>query len=283
VQIPTGLGKTAMVILGWLWRRFHGREEVRAGTPRRLIYCLPMRVLVEQTRENAQQWVEKLFNSGELPEQVPVYVLMGGEDDCEWDLHPEQAAILIGTQDMLLSRALNRGYAASRARWPMQFGLLNTDCLWIFDEIQLMGSGLATTAQLEAFRHLLGRKDGHGCKSVWMSATMQTDWLKTVDFDPFSLPLLELNENDNGIEEVRRRTNAKKPLVRPRAKMGETDTVAADIVKVHMGNGGRTLVVINTVRRACEVFDAIEKLIGSPDPKKEKQKKQNEVLIPKSW
>jgi hypothetical protein len=32
---------------------------------------------------------------------------MGGEDAGEWDTYPEEKAILIGTQDMLLSRALN--------------------------------------------------------------------------------------------------------------------------------------------------------------------------------
>ena len=41
---------------------------------------------------------------------------------------PKRPAILIGTQDMLLSRALNRGYGMSRYRWPMHFGLLNNDC-----------------------------------------------------------------------------------------------------------------------------------------------------------
>ena len=55
---------------------------------------------------------------------------MGGEDSGEWDIHPEREAILIGTQDMLLSRALNRGYGMSRYRWPMHFGLLNNDALW---------------------------------------------------------------------------------------------------------------------------------------------------------
>ncbi len=64
--------------------------------------------------------------------------------------------MLIGTQDMLLSRALNRGYALGRARWPLPYGLLNNDCLWVFDEVQLMGSGLATTAQLAAFRAKFG-------------------------------------------------------------------------------------------------------------------------------
>jgi len=47
LDIPTGLGKTAAAILAWVWRRrFDPREAVRATTPRRLVYCLPMRVLV---------------------------------------------------------------------------------------------------------------------------------------------------------------------------------------------------------------------------------------------
>jgi hypothetical protein len=75
---------------------------------------------------------------------------MGGADDGEWDQHPERDAILIGTQDMLLSRVLNRGYGMSRYRWPVHFGLLSNDCLWVMDEVQNMGSGLVTTAQLAA-------------------------------------------------------------------------------------------------------------------------------------
>jgi len=54
IDIPTGAGKTAAVVLAWLWRRRFAAEEVRKATPRRLVYCLPMRVLVEQTRENAK-------------------------------------------------------------------------------------------------------------------------------------------------------------------------------------------------------------------------------------
>ncbi len=36
---------------------------------------------------------------------------------------------------MLLSRALNRGYATGRARWPLEFGLLSHDALWILDGV----------------------------------------------------------------------------------------------------------------------------------------------------
>jgi CRISPR-associated endonuclease/helicase Cas3 len=46
IRIPTGFGKTAGVTLAWLWNRVHRRNN---AWPRSLIYCLPMRALVEQT------------------------------------------------------------------------------------------------------------------------------------------------------------------------------------------------------------------------------------------
>lgn len=298
VRVPTGLGKTAMVVVGWLWRRFDGNEEQRSATPRRLVYCLPMRVLVEQTAKNASAWIQALRAKDRLPADVPVHVLMGGEDEDDWDLHPERDAILIGTQDMLLSRALNRGYAASRSRWPLQFGLLHTDCLWVFDEIQLMGSGLATTAQMEAFRKLLPfpesqlAKDNHGCRSVWMSATMQKDWLGTVDFKPFLKEAPELAFEyeqeikkpglDKGVRAtLKNRWTAEKPLEKTAATMGEPSKLAAEILGKHReachdaGNGTRTIAVVNTVRRACELYESLRDEIGGDSKKRRKSKKKS--------
>src|SRR5260370_19028408 len=170
VNAPTGSGKTATAILGWLWRR-HSNPI----TPRRLIYCLPMRVLVEQTRDEAHKW---LSNIG-LSKAVGIHVLMGGEEKEDWDLDPEKPAILIGTQDMLLSRALNRGYGMGRFRWPMHFALVNNDCLWVLDEIQLMGVGLAPSTQLQAFRDSLGTFGA--VKTCWMAARRLPRWLACVE------------------------------------------------------------------------------------------------------
>ncbi len=159
INIPTGLGKTAAVVLAWLWNRVCLQ---RADWPRRLVYCLPMRTLVEQTRDEIVKWITNLLAANEagklslsssaveqlrwLQMHSPI-ILMGGEENDfarrEWDIHPERPAILIGTQDMLLSRALNRGYGMARARWPMHFGLLNNDSLSLLrSERSLSRSGV---------------------------------------------------------------------------------------------------------------------------------------------
>lgn len=272
ITAPTGAGKTAAVMVGWLWRRFHGNSEIKNSTPIRLTYCLPMRVLVEQSLRCAAEWLTKV----DLVDQVGLTQLMGGEDANEWYLHPEKPAIIIGTQDMLLSRAMNRGYGMSRYRWPIDFALLNNDTLWVLDEVQLMGSGLATTAQLQAFRTKF-RTMG-GCKSVWMSATFQKKWLATVDFKSAShnLQELQLSESDKSTPTFEKRLTARKSLARlqivdqPKAgkksskKSAEEEEsekfeeIAKKVQEFHQ-LGSLTLVIMNTVDRAKKLYKMLTK------------------------
>jgi CRISPR-associated endonuclease/helicase Cas3 len=179
--VPTGFGKTAAALSAWLWKLARGD----VGTPRRLVYCLPMRTLVEQTESVAKIWIDVARTA--LGIEVGFDVLMGGRSDGHrglpgWMLNPEHPAILIGTQDMLVSAALMRGYGVTRYRWPVDFALLHNDVLWVFDEVQLTGATLATSAQLEAFRRRFGL--ARDCRTLWMSATLDPAWLKTVDFAP---------------------------------------------------------------------------------------------------
>src|SRR5690606_27199598 len=63
IDIPTGLGKTAGVVLAWLWNRLNERDAdipVCNLWPRRLVYCLPMRTLVEQTEAETTKWLFRL-------------------------------------------------------------------------------------------------------------------------------------------------------------------------------------------------------------------------------
>lgn len=250
INVPTGAGKTAAILGAWIWRRLRAPETVG----RRLVYCLPMRTLVEQTCCVAETAIERLG----LKEQIGIEILMGGDVSKEWDTNPEREHILIGTQDMLLSRALNRGYALSRFRWPVQFGLLNNDCLWVFDEVQLMSDGLATSTQLAAFRERFETfGPGH---SIWMSATLDTEWLKTVDFAACveGLTRLELSDTDKSSETLKKCLRAVKIVERAPEKC-RTPKKLAEYIKENHKAGTKTLVVVNRVARAKETFAALEK------------------------
>ncbi|MDD4126332.1 MAG: CRISPR-associated helicase Cas3' [Methanomicrobium sp.] len=271
IEIPTGLGKTDAIILAWIWRRrFDPRNDVRNSTPRRLFFCLPMRVLVEQTRDKAEKWLDNLSllgtNSASDAGKISVTVLMGGEDRQKWDLYPERDAIIIGTQDMLISRALNRGYGMSRYRWPTHFGLMNNDCLWVMDEIQLMGKSLSTSLQLQAFRKMIGTMNNLPIQSVWMSATLDKNWLKTVDYNPEKEinKVLKLKADDFKEPLVAKRNNAVKKLKKSECDSTKPKELAEEIISKHKA-GTRTLVVVNTVKRATELYEALEK--KKPDSK----------------
>lgn len=269
IRIPTGMGKTLGILGAWSWHRLERADE---RWPRRLVWCLPMRVLVEQTativhdalRLHGRLWDGASSHAG----QVGVHVLMGGADaGGDWDLFPEECAVLIGTQDMLLSRALNRGYASGRARWPLEFGLLSNDALWVMDEVQLMDVGLATSAQLQAFEDENVDK-GRGLRprhSWWMSATLQPDWLRSVDTesqhgawarDPCTVPPAERSDGLGAIP---------KSVVSTKIDAKDAVSFARQVLTAHSallgGEHGRiTLVVCNTVDRASATFDAVRKL-----------------------
>lgn len=264
ISIPTGLGKTAAVILAWLWNRVSWRSP---EWPRRLVYCLPMRTLVEQTAEEARKWIENLKENEHIKGKAPrVVILMGGEDlnkeAKEWDLYPEEDAILIGTQDMLLSRALNRGYGMSRYRWPMHFGLLNNDCLWVLDETQLMGPGLWTSGQLDWMRnHRFGVMKP--CATWWMSATNSPVFLDTPDRrkqNLTTLPVVEVGDDKHALS----RLNPTRPLSfwkGPDAKAKKKgpptpafDEALAAAIHAEHSPGTLSLVVCNSVKAAQQLY-----------------------------
>lgn len=246
LEIPTGCGKTESAIIAWLWQR---RYKEKNKPPRRLVYCVPMRTLVDQTYERVNNWIKHL----EIKD-VTISVLMGGRIENEWIEEPEKDAIIIGTQDMLLSRALNRGYGLRPSRWPIEFGLINNDCLWIIDEVQLMDNGLATSLQLQAFREDM--KTFGNSHTMWMSATINKGQMSTVDY--------KSDRHDHfqeKIPELEKITTAKKALKSLDVKLDESIYNVNDIEKItKLHQNKPMLIIVNNVKRAQELFKEIEKI-----------------------
>ena len=263
IRIPTGFGKTLGVLAAWAWHRVLQGND---GWPRRLVWCLPMRVLVEQTENEVRSALEHLhvlWNGGSHDGKVGVHLLMGGANAGRWHLYPECDAVLIGTQDMLLSRALNRGYGSPRGRWPMEFGLLNHDALWVMDEVQLMDVGLATSGQLQVFREedQADRKLLRPCFTWWMSATLQRTWLEK---SPDTTSLVK-NLGMHRIEPENRTGHLWDDVTKPLEvrEFDKTNALAHVISQRHRDRGcgreGLTLVVLNTVKLAVEIREVLKR------------------------
>lgn len=273
LDIPTGLGKTAAVVLAWLWRRrFDGR--FKNETPRRLVYCLPMRVLVEQTHLSIVDWLTNLGEYAERPGngKVSVHLLMGGENDLKsWADWPEEDMILIGTQDMLLSRALMRGYGMSRYQWPVHFSLLHNDAFWVFDEVQLMGAGLSTSVQFALFQNEFW-KPAMLCHFLWMSATPGEGMFDTRDRRDKSQHELQEDKSSRLALDAPERnelpfTAGKEIEILSKQPKIESPKSKDGLLDFHK-TGQISLLVVNTVRRAQELYKELETAIEKKKTKK---------------
>lgn len=252
INVATGSGKTeAAILCVWLWRRLQDDSE----TPRRLIYCLPRRVLVEQTVDRVKKWLRNLG----LADRIRLSTMIGDNVDRDLTLYPTHECIIIGTQDMLVSGALNRAYGTSPYRWPQVFGLLNNDSLWVLDEVQIMENTLPTSRQMDAFRKRFGTCGPQ--HTIWMSATTNTEWLKTVDSPSEPTSVCRLSETGD-FGALKKSMMAPKTLHKADITMqgtyGPKDVQYLQDLHQH-GNGTTTAIIVNTVKRAQNLYDTLIK------------------------
>jgi CRISPR-associated endonuclease/helicase Cas3 len=247
LTIPTGLGKTDTVLVPYLYA--HATHDPAA--PTRLVIVQPRQNLTVQTAKVARE----RRNAAGLKEQIRVLELMGGSGDNDQTLRPDELAIIIATQDLYFSRALNRGYARRPPRWPIDFALYNQDCLIVLDEIQLMDDALATSTQLAAFRERFGTIGA--APSIWMSATLNPTWLNTVDFRALP-PTIELNDDDRATPLVSKRLHAEKALAKAPIECRTPAGCAATALANHRPRT-RSLIIANTVPRAREIHAVVRK------------------------
>lgn len=255
LQAPTGAGKTAAVVLAWLWRRhLHPDPAVRTATPRRLVLALPMRVLVDQQARAVARWIT---NAG-LDGHVDLHVIMGGQlgQQHSWrrDLH--RSCIVIGTADLVVSKLLVRAYGASRGVYPWDFAMLGNGSHVVLDEIQLMPEAAGTLRQVAAFARRWPTAEP--CGVTLMSATVDPRILDTVDnpWLPSDEPISITDADRTGA--LRNRLDATRRVSELTVAPGDTKALAAEIVGLH-SRGTRTMVVVNTVATATDLYLALNR------------------------
>jgi len=166
VSIPTGLGKTSVVAV-WLIALAH-RPDI---LPRRLLYVVNRRTVVDQTTHEVERYRERLQEPGLAPlrkrlealcalapagtppslapntlqdqpadDQVPLAIsTLRGQwaDNRQWSADPARPAVIVGTVDMIGSRLLFSGYRIGFRDRPLHAGLLGHDVLLVHDEAHL--------------------------------------------------------------------------------------------------------------------------------------------------
>ena len=259
LDIPTGLGKTATIAV-WLVARALG-----APLPRRLVYVVDRRAVVDQATEVAEAlraWVRvnpdvaEALGLGSRP--LPISTLRGQHvDNREWLEDPSAPAIVVGTIDMVGSRLLFEGYRCSRRMRPYHAGMLGADTLIVLDEAHLVPAfELMVQAAVddEALKpHMNQREVVPPSRVISMSATGRV-----------ASGTLELSDADRQHEVVNRRLEAAK-RVRLMEPVG-ADMLAEVLAKKAWDLSGsgqrpvRVLVFVASRETAQEVEDAVKNL-----------------------
>ncbi len=155
LDIPTGLGKTSVMLIWLLARAFNPM------LPRRLIYVVDRRAVVDQATQTAIDLRNALENQAELAElnkllglnaaKLTISTLHGQfVDNREWLSDPVLPAIVVGTIDMIGSRLLFEGYGVSRGMRRYHAGFLGVDTLCILDEAHLSPAFAALLSTLSS-------------------------------------------------------------------------------------------------------------------------------------
>lgn len=169
-DVPTGLGKTSIITIWFLALAHHARTGTLNDFPRRLIYVVNRRTVVDQATREAERIRQAIVEEPTLadiagglrsvvtrPADTPFAIsTLRGQfaDNAEWRIDPARPALVVGTVDMIGSRLLFAGYGRGFKTRPLHAGFLGQDSILVHDEAHLEPAfqQLLTTIQCEQKR-----------------------------------------------------------------------------------------------------------------------------------
>ncbi len=150
-SLPTSLGKTSIVAI-WLC----ALVLTPGKTPRRLVYVVNRRTVVDQTTAEAERLRDALNKPAlaevrdalaslcalplSAPDAPPLAIsTLRGQfgDNGEWCADPSRPAVVVGTVDMIGSGLLFSRYTRGFKTRPLHAGFLGQDALLVHDEAHL--------------------------------------------------------------------------------------------------------------------------------------------------
>jgi len=267
-NIPTSLGKTAVIGV-WLIA-FAKKPKV---LPRRLIYIVNRRTVVDQATDAIEQYREvltrndypqekqqiidqlrnALLECSIIPDTENPFAIstLRGElaDNKQWKQEITKPAIIIGTIEMVGSKLFFLGHGDSIRMRPLHAALVGQDALIIHDEAHLDPAFTHALRKVEQIQ----KNDGspYPIHVMSLSAT-----LRTQDEDCFSL-----SDNDRNDPVIQQRLYGKKEL---RLYKVDKNAIASSILskaKSFKNSGLRVLIYVDTVKLAYREYDQLSKVV----------------------
>ena len=169
IDLPTGSGKTSVLDTA-IFALAVNPEQF----PRRVIFVVDRRIIVDQVYERAKEIQEKVAdaetgvlkqikdriaditggNSDHDISLLGTTTLRGGIPiDSEWAHRPDLPWVLVSTVDQFGSRLLFRGYGVTQKMRSVHAGLAGNDCLVILDEVHLAKPFAETLSAVHSLNH----------------------------------------------------------------------------------------------------------------------------------
>ncbi|HXK61540.1 MAG TPA: type I-U CRISPR-associated helicase/endonuclease Cas3, partial [Acidobacteriota bacterium] len=274
-DLPTGLGKTSVIAV-WLIALANG-----ARIPRRLVYVVNRRTVVDQTTAEVERIRDRIETAGISAALRRVFCLDDAEpplaistlrgqfaDNHEWSADPSRPAVICGTVDMIGSRLLFGGYGIGFKSRPLHAGFLGQDSLLIHDEAHLEPAFQKLLAAIEKEQR---RERENSGELPWptlqvMQLTATTRNAADDEEDQFGLTPEERNLPDKlpgpptePIHHVWCRLRAKKILNFHRADGGKDD-VTNQIVRLAKTHANSNVSVLIFVRKVDDVEKICDQL-----------------------
>jgi CRISPR-associated endonuclease/helicase Cas3 len=277
-DIPTGLGKTSVIGIWLLALAARAEADSPDGFPRRLVYVVNRRTVVDQATREVERLRSALImeiGTGVLQavvaalrslcvasasgaaarrpcaadgEVLAISTLRGEHaDNAEWRRDRSRAAVIVGTVDMIGSRLLFQGYGRGFKSRPLHAAFLGQDSLLVHDEAHLEP---AFHALLES---LVGEQrrscDPRPMRVMALSATSRG-----------SGEAFRLDDSDHNHPVVRERLFAPKHL--RLNQLADEKGLAAEIARLalsHKDTGQAVIVFLSRLDDVEQVTKAIQK------------------------
>lgn len=266
-NLPTGLGKTSIVAI-WLIALMDQPDRI----PRRLVYVVNRRTVVDQTTDEVVKIREnlktKLENCPDHVRELKISTLRGQfADNHEWSADPSRPAVICGTVDMIGSRLLFSGYGVGFKTKPLHAGFLGQDVLVVHDEAHLEPAFQDLLTAIEKEQWKVERSQSMPwpkLRVMELTATSRRNEAKGEQFvltdEETSPPEVVPDPPTKPIHYVWRRQKAKKILhLHPNDNDAKLTDKIANLALEHKNSGQAVLVFLRTVEQVGKVANKLPK------------------------